>query len=180
MPQKCFSPHIRVVPQLCFHIPDHVCTPPLCRHARTHTPHTHSLFQGIMRHYVYVQQSSLPAVWGLPGSVYLHNTVVSLRVVDDLWYLPVFYWCTIVISRWTKKEKCCLGPRCRFLGHFLQPFCAVMGVWALSFKNRHWVSYNILCSFIQFGSFLNTASSDWPLRWHMQCSRHWVGFPQAL
>lgn len=54
----------------CFHIPDHVCTQLLYRlirtfsiqRTRTHTlKHTQSLFQGIMRHYVYLQQSSLPS-----------------------------------------------------------------------------------------------------------------------
>lgn len=127
---------------------------------------TKSLFQGITRHYI-SSSPVFPAVWGLPGSVYLHDTVLSLGVVDDLWYLPVLHWCTIVISRWAKKQKRHLGPCCQFLCHFLQPFRAIMGVWALSCEIKkintsliliRGITDNInLCN---LGSIWNTAGSD--------------------
>ena len=126
------------------------------------------------------------AVWGLSGSVYLHDTVFSLVVVDDLWYLPVLHWCTVVISWWAKKQKCRLGPCNCFLGHFLQPFCAIMGVWALRCQmkkksgNRLILIRELKQIIYAIIHILNTASSDWPLKWHMQCSWHWGGFPQAL
>lgn len=112
---------------------DHVCTPLLYRqiHTYIHTQ-THILYSKGSWGTTYISSSPVfPAVWGLPGSVYLRDTVLRLGMVYDLWYLAVLHWCTIVISRWAKKEKSCLGPRCWFLGHFLQSFCAIMGVWAL-------------------------------------------------
>lgn len=105
----------------------------------THIQHTHThiLYSEGSWGTTYISSSPVfPAVWGVPGSVYLHDTVFSSGVVDDLWYLAVLHWRTVVISRWAKKEKRRLGPRCRFLGHFLQPFCAVMGVRALRCEKK--------------------------------------------
>lgn len=122
---------------------------------RPYNTRTHSILQGIMRHYV-----CSPAVWGLPGSVYLHSTELGLSVVDDLWDLPVFHWCTVVISRWTKKEKCCLGPHCWFLGQFLQPLCAVMRIWALQEETETGVNEKHLHSFTGSTSKVQRAQTD--------------------
>lgn len=188
--QSCDFPTTPTVSTFLIISVHHYCIDRYAHTAYTHThTQTHAFF--IPRDQwgtTFISGSPVfPAVWGLPGSVYLHDTVSSLGVVDDLRYLPVLHWCTIVISRWAKKEKRCLGPRCCFLGHFLQPFRAVMGVWALRCRitkagNRLiliWVKTDLvhLCNLLHI---LNTASSNWPLRWHMQCSWHWAGFPQAL
>ena len=91
MPEKLFAPDISAY----FHIIVVVRTPLLYRqiqHMYTHTlKHTHSLFHGILRHYVYLQQSSLPSSLRSPASMYLRGNVLSLGVVDDLWYLPVLH-----------------------------------------------------------------------------------------
>lgn len=105
-------------------------------HFRLFNIHKDTLYSKSSWGTTYIFKSpSFPAVSGLPGSVYLHDTDLRLGVVDDLWNLPVLHRRTVVIPRWAEKQKRRLRSCCGFLGHLLQTFGAIMGVWSLGRKN---------------------------------------------